>query len=79
MQIKVKVYAPGFVNHENIDERGYILLEEGASLNDLYNKIKLPLPLRLNFFCSVNYDHARWNTKLKEGDVVSFLFPLTGG
>jgi molybdopterin converting factor small subunit len=79
VNIKVRVYAPAFINHERIAADGFVTLKVGASLNDLYNALKLPLPLRLSFFCSVNYEQAKWNMKLKDGDVVSFLFPLTGG
>jgi molybdopterin converting factor small subunit len=77
--IKVKVYAPAFINHDPIDADGMVTLPEGASLQDLYSLLKLPLPLRLAFFCSVNHEQARWNMTLKDGDTVSFLFPISGG
>jgi len=79
MTIRVKVYAPGFVNHESIGPDGFIHLQEGDSVRNLYHKLKLPLPLRLVMACSVNYEQARWGTVLKDGDVVSFLFPISGG
>jgi len=41
--------------------------------------LKIPLPLRFSFFCSVNYERAGWNTELKDGDTVAFLFPISGG
>jgi len=77
--IKVKVYAPAFINHDPIDEDGMVTLNDGATLNDLYKLLKLPLPLRLSFFCSVNYEPAGWRTLLKDGDTVNFLFPISGG
>jgi molybdopterin converting factor small subunit len=79
MEIKVKVYAPSFIHNEIPDGDGYVTLPEGATLNDLYKKLKLPLPLRLNFLFSVNYEQAHGDTQLKDGDVVSFLFPVSGG
>jgi molybdopterin converting factor small subunit len=79
MNIKVKVYAPGFVNHDLIDPNGYVDLTEGDSIGSLYRKLKLPLPLRLIMTCSVNYEQAKRSTKLKDGDVVTFLFPISGG
>jgi molybdopterin converting factor small subunit len=78
-KIKITVYAPGFVDHSHINPDGCVLLEKGSTLNDLYKLLKLPLPLRLSFFCSVNYERARWNTRLKDGDTVSFLVSFSGG
>lgn len=77
--MKVKVYAPAFINHEPIDADGTVTLEDHATLNDLYRRLKLPLPLRLSCFCNVNYAPAKWNTRLKDGDTVTFLFPISGG
>jgi molybdopterin converting factor small subunit len=77
--IKVKVYAPAFVNHDPLGADGTISLEDGATLNNLYRRLHLPIPLRLSFFCSVNYERAKWNKKLKDGDTVTFLFPISGG
>jgi molybdopterin converting factor small subunit len=77
--IKVKVFVPAFVNHELVDPDGMIDLREGAKMADLYNELKLPLPLRLSFLYCVNYEQAKWNTPLKDGDTITFLFPITGG
>jgi len=46
---------------------------------DLYRLLKLPVPLRLSVFFCVNYEPAKWNTQLKDGDTVTFLFPISGG
>jgi molybdopterin converting factor small subunit len=79
MGIRVKVYAPGFINHDSIDPNGYVDLEEGDSIGQLYQKLKLPLALRFIMICSVNYGQARLSTRLKDGDIVTFLFPISGG
>lgn len=77
--VNVRVYAPGFINHERISPDGFVTLDEGDSLNCLYHKLNMPLALRLWLPCSVNYKLARRDTKLKDGDVVTFLFPVSGG
>jgi molybdopterin converting factor small subunit len=77
--IKVKVYVPAFINHEHIDPDSDVELNDGAKMSDLYQVLKLPLPLRLSFLYCVNYEQARWNTPLNEGDVVTFMLPVTGG
>jgi molybdopterin converting factor small subunit len=77
--LNVKVYAPAFINHEPIGADGTVSLSDGATLYDLYRRLDLPIPLRLICFCSVNYERAKWKTKLKDGDIVTFLFPISGG
>ena len=79
MSIRVKVYAPGFVNHDLINLDGFVEVKEGDSVNDLYKKLKLPIPLRLVMACSVNYEKVKSSRKLIDGDVVTFLFPISGG
>ncbi len=79
MTIKVKVYAPGFINHEPIDPNGYVELTDNDSLNSLYKKLRVPVIARPVLTSFVNYEPARLNTRLKDGDVVSLLFPVAGG
>jgi molybdopterin converting factor small subunit len=79
VQIKVKVYVPAFIDHRQLDVNNSISLDEGATMADLYRKLKIPLPLRLSFLYVVNYEQVKWNTRLKDGDTVTFLFPIHGG
>ncbi len=79
MEIIVKMYAPAFVDHSQIAEDGSVRLVEGATLNDLFSQLKLPLPLRFLFFFKVNYERPGWNMRLNDGDIITFLFPVTGG
>ncbi len=75
----VKVYASGFCSFDHLDEDGFMNLPEGASLNDVYKKLRVPFPFRKILFATVNYEHVKLGTKLKDGDVVSLLSPLSGG
>lgn len=77
--MKVKVYAPAFCSFEDIDEKGCMTLPEGASLNDVYKKLRVPFLLRKLLLASVNYNRVKLRTELKDGDVVSFIAPLAGG
>jgi len=79
MAIKIKVYAPGFINHKAIDQYGYVELLENDSVGSLYHKLEIPLPLRAISPCFVNYEQAKSTTILKNGDVVTFIFPIAGG
>ncbi len=77
--VNIKVYASGFCSFEHIDPEGYMSLPEGACLNDVCKRLEIPFLLRRVLFAAVNYQHAKLDTKLKDGDVVSVLSPLSGG
>ncbi len=77
--MKVKVSAPPFCSFEHIDENGYMLLPEGATLNDVYKKLHVPLLMRKILLSSVNYERVKLRTTLKDGDVVSFIALMSGG
>lgn len=77
--VRVKVYLPGFINHDRVNPDGTVELPPGSTLATLYRLLSLPLPLRVHFFFNVNYEPARWNTELKNGDTVTFLLPMPGG
>jgi molybdopterin converting factor small subunit len=79
MSIKVKVYAPGFIKHDSFDQNGFVELVENDSIHSLYRKLKVPLPILPILTTYVNYVPAKLSTKLQEGDVVSLLFPISGG
>jgi molybdopterin converting factor small subunit len=77
--VKVKVYAPAFASFQHLDDDSSMKLPEGATLNDVFRRLKIPLPLRPFLVYTVNYEKAGLNTPLNNGDVVSFLTPLAGG
>ena len=77
--MRIKVYLPSFVNYEQVDEKGFVTLEEGSTLRDLFRRLSIRFAFGAVVFCRVNYERAKLNTVLKEGDVVSFFSPLSGG
>jgi molybdopterin converting factor small subunit len=77
--LKVRITAPPFCDHSSIDNLGNIELAEGASLNDLYKKMKVAALLRPFLITSVNYEIARPSVTLSDGDDVSIFWPLSGG
>lgn len=77
--MRIKVYAPLFGDTEQLDENGYLEMPEGALLKDLYKNLKIPRLLRNSLVCQVNYDRCSSSAKLKDGDIVSFVGPLSGG
>ena len=77
--MKIKVYAPLFGDTGLLAKNGYLKLPEGALLRDLYKTLKIPLLLRNSIVCQVNYERSKASRKLVEGDIVSFVGPLSGG
>ena len=77
--MNVKVYAPGFLSLGQTNSQGYLSIPQGATLSDLYHFLSFPEAFRLSFYCCVNDEKAGWDLSLKEGDQVSFIFPISGG
>jgi len=77
--MKIKVFAPPFLDGTSIDEHGWLELAEGGTLKDVYKLLRVPLALRPLLLCSVNYQKPSRNMRLKADDVVSIYFPLAGG
>ncbi len=77
--MQVRVYAPPFGDANAVDERGFVDLAEGTTVDGLLRKLKMPLRRLAIGFCVVNYEKARPGTVLKDGDVVSFFSILAGG
>ena len=77
--MKIRVYAASFCSFEEIDKDGHMELPEGAVLHDVYKRLRVPWLFRRIVFATVNYRRVGLETKLNEGDVVSFFSALGGG
>lgn len=77
--MRIRVYAASFCSFENIDRDGYMVLPDGAVLDDVYKRLEVPWLYRRIVFATVNYKKVSLKTRLQDGDVVSFLSALGGG
>lgn len=77
--MRVKVYAPAFLNHDCLDAQGYLEMAEGARLRHALDALRVPLVLRPVLLCTLNYERVKLSTHLKDGDVVSIIAPISGG
>ena len=77
--MRVKVYAPALIDHSRLDKDGYLEIEDGASLRKVFDKLKVPVLLRPVLYYTVNYDRVKMSVRLKDGDVVSIIAPISGG
>ncbi len=77
--LKVKVYLPPYLKADKLNKSGYIELNRGATLADLFRILEIPAPLLTSRLCRVNYEKAALKTELNEGDIISFYSLITGG
>lgn len=77
MKIKVKLFASlrerlGFTDQD-------VEIDEGHTVNDVWNTIAGYSGLPDNVMAAVNMDYVKPDTKVADGDEVAFFPPVTGG
>ncbi|MHC1740930.1 MAG: MoaD/ThiS family protein [Anaerolineaceae bacterium] len=77
--IKIKVYAPGFLTLDQLNKDGTVTIADGTTLDDLFHLLNISEPFRLSLFCTLNDEKVAWESKLNDGDTVSFMYPMPGG
>jgi hypothetical protein len=77
--VRIRVYLPPYLKSDRVDEHGYVEIEEGARLKDLFKLLKVPFPLAAVHLCRINYDKADLRQQLQNGDIVSFYSLISGG
>ncbi len=79
MSIRVKILPPHGSDRSALDERSWAVLPEGSTVHDTLRLIHCsPLKAKL-LLVSVNGVRAPLNCVLRDGDVVGFFFPVSGG
>ncbi len=77
--MKVKVFPPRGCDRSALDERSWADIPEGSTVGDVLRLIKCsPVKAKL-LLVSVNGEHAKLSRELREGDVVGFFSPVSGG
>ena len=77
--MRVKIIAPLGSDRSALDERSWAELPEGSTVRTALKVIKCsPVKARL-LLVSVNGERADFGRELKEGDVVGFFSPISGG
>jgi len=77
--LRVKVYLPPYLNRQNLGDDGYAHLQDGTTLKELLHMLEVPFPAAAVHFCRVNYEKAGLDTRLQDGDIVSFFSFISGG
>ncbi len=77
--MRVKILPPPGSDRSALDERSWAELPEGSSVLDALRLVRCP-PLKAKLLLvSVNGERSPFTRELRDGDVVGFFFPLTGG
>ena len=77
--MKVKVFPPRGCDRSALDARSWMEIPEGSTVGDVLRIIKCS-PLRAKLLLvSVNGERAKFKHVLKDGDVVGFFSPVSGG
>ncbi len=77
MRIKVKLFA-SLRERLELTERD-VEIDEGHTVNDVWNTIAGDSGLPANVMAAVNMDYVKPETKVVDGDEVAFFPPVTGG
>ena len=77
--MRVKILPPYGCDRSALDERSWAELPEKSSVRDALRLIRCS-PVRAKFLLiSVNGVRAPLDRELRDGDVVGFFFPVSGG
>ena len=77
--MRVKVLPPHGCDRSTLDERSWAELPEGSTVKDVLRLVRCsPLKAKL-LLVSVNGVRSSLDRELREGDVVGFFFPISGG
>jgi molybdopterin converting factor small subunit len=77
--IKIKVYPGPLATADILDEDGYVLVEEGATVGALLKELRVPKFVALVGLYTVNHRQTKTSTKMNDGDILSIIAPPSGG
>ena len=77
--MRVKVFPPVGCKRDCLDERGWMEIPEGSTVSDVLNKIHCSRLKAKLLLCSLNGERVDLNAPLKDGDVIGFFSPVSGG
>ena len=77
--MRVKIIPPHGCDRSALDERGWAVLPEGATLRDALRVVHCsPLKAKL-LLASINGERRPLSAVLSDGDVIGFFMLATGG
>ena len=77
--IRVKVFPPYGCDRSALDEKSWMEIQEGSTVKDVLKIIRCNSLKAKMLMVSVNGERSPLSRELKDGDVVGFLSPVSGG
>lgn len=77
--IRVKVFPPYGCDRSALDEKSWMEIREGSTVKDVLKIIRCNSLKAKMLMVSVNGERSPLSRELKDGDVVGFLSPVSGG
>lgn len=77
--MRVKVFTPLGLNAGRLDDRGWLELEEGATLGDALRRLRIPRVVAKAFLVRLNSEEKPFDTVLADGDMIGFFSLISGG
>ena len=77
--MRVKILPPHGCDRSALDERSWAELPAGSTVRDALRLVRCgPLKAKL-LLVSVNGERSPLDRELRDGDIVGFFFPVSGG
>ena len=77
--MRVKIFPPLGCDRSALDAKSWADMPEGSTVGDVLKLIKCnPVKAKL-LLVSVNGERSGLDRELRDGDVVGFFFPVSGG
>lgn len=77
--IRVKVLPPPGCDRSVLDEKCWVCIPDGSTVRGVLRLIKCsPIKAKL-FLITVNGEKTQMSRRLRDGDVIGFFSPMSGG
>ncbi len=77
--ITITVYMPILFHSDKVNNMSEMTVADGTTLYRVLRELKIPLIVSKVMLCMVNHKKEPLSYRLKEGDTISFLTPVSGG
>lgn len=77
--MRIKVFTPLGLADKKLDERGWLELDEGATLGDALKLLGIPRIVSKIFMVRLNSEEQPLDTPLHDGDMIGFMSLISGG
>lgn len=77
--MRIKVFTPFGMAAKKLDDRGWLDIDEGATLADALRKLGISRLVAKALMVRLNSEEKPLNTPLQDGDMIGFFSLISGG